>query len=256
MPLGVALNGTVENPLLALVLVGFFLALVFRGLVLASWFLGICALAPGGPAMATRQGACGFEVESLARMKNACDTVVAAFFEVHHHRYRDAFHPKARSPFLIALTCTWITVVYVWMPFAHRLTAVRYLNTEWLNGQKSGLWKTYTAEVNSEIRLRNQFLRVGTFKGNMNHQVVITSLLAGLVILDVLAVRAIVKSGWFTRSQIVAQTFLVCLIPVFGAVIAFVFLRSQRPMKRQTEGADPHNWDNIGAGRNSDDVGP
>ena len=40
-------------------------------------------------------------MESLAGAKNACDTVVAAFFEVHYHRYRDAFHPKARSPCLI-----------------------------------------------------------------------------------------------------------------------------------------------------------
>ena len=88
----------------------------------------------------------------------------------------------------------------------------------------------------------------------MNHQVIIASLLAGLVILDFLAVRAIVTSGWFTRSQIVAQTFLVCLLPVFGAVIAFVFLWSQRPMNSQSEGGDPHNWDNVSAGPNSHDA--
>jgi hypothetical protein len=40
---------------------------------------------------------CGLEVESLAATKNACDTVVAAFFDVNHARYRDAFHPQARS---------------------------------------------------------------------------------------------------------------------------------------------------------------
>ena len=40
---------------------------------------------------------CGFGVESLAVTKNACDTVVAAFFEVNPDRYRDAFHPKSRS---------------------------------------------------------------------------------------------------------------------------------------------------------------
>jgi hypothetical protein len=123
-------------------------------------------------------------------------------------------------------------------------------------GKKPAFWEAYTAEVNSAIRPNNQFLCAGDAKDNMNQQVAIASLLAGIFILDCLAVRAIVKSGWFTRSQIVAQTFMVCLIPVFGAVIAFVFLRSQRPMKHQTEGADPHNWDNIGAGRNSDDVSP
>ena len=53
--------------------------------------------------MATIRGACGFGVETPAMTKNACDTVVAAFFEVHHHCYRDAFHPKARSPRLITL---------------------------------------------------------------------------------------------------------------------------------------------------------
>ncbi len=51
--------------------------------------------------MATRQGACGFAGETLAFAKNACDTVVAAFFDVNHTRYRDAFPTKARSPCLI-----------------------------------------------------------------------------------------------------------------------------------------------------------
>jgi hypothetical protein len=55
--------------------------------------------------MVTRQGACGFAVKSLAGLKNTFDTVVAVFFEVHHHRNRDAFHRKARSPCLITLTC-------------------------------------------------------------------------------------------------------------------------------------------------------
>jgi hypothetical protein len=40
---------------------------------------------------------CGLGVESLALTKNACDTVVAAFFEANPNRYRDAFHPQARS---------------------------------------------------------------------------------------------------------------------------------------------------------------
>ena len=50
---------------------------------------------------ATGQCACGLGVESLASTENACDTVVAAFFEVHPDRYRDAFHPQARSHFPI-----------------------------------------------------------------------------------------------------------------------------------------------------------
>ena len=54
-------------------------------------------------ALATRQGACGFGVETPAGAKNACDTVVAAFFEVNPDRYRDAFRPKARSPCLITM---------------------------------------------------------------------------------------------------------------------------------------------------------
>ena len=60
-----------------------------------------------GPVAATRQGACGFGVETLAFTKNACDAVVAAFFEVYPDRYRDAFHTKARSPYLITTTCVW-----------------------------------------------------------------------------------------------------------------------------------------------------
>ena len=55
--------------------------------------------------MATRQGACGFGGETLAGAKNACDTVVAAFFDVNHACYRDAFPTKARSPYLITTAC-------------------------------------------------------------------------------------------------------------------------------------------------------
>ena len=51
---------------------------------------------------------CGLGVESLALAKNACDTVVAAFFEVHKDRYRDAFHPQARSHRTITALCDGI----------------------------------------------------------------------------------------------------------------------------------------------------
>ena len=56
--------------------------------------------------MATRQGACGIGVKTPAYTKNASDTVVAAFFEVNPNRYRDAFHPKARSPRVITRACS------------------------------------------------------------------------------------------------------------------------------------------------------
>jgi hypothetical protein len=46
-------------------------------------------------------------VETLALAKNACDTVVAAFFEVNQARYRDAFHPQARSHFPIT-ALSWV----------------------------------------------------------------------------------------------------------------------------------------------------
>ena len=47
-------------------------------------------------------------MESLARAKNACDTVVAAFFEVNHARYHDAFHPQSRSHRTIAALGGWL----------------------------------------------------------------------------------------------------------------------------------------------------
>ena len=87
-------------------------------------------VAPSSPAAATTQGACGFGGETLAPAKNACDTVVAAFFEVNHVRYRDAFPTKARSPSLITTACIWI-------PFADQVTAGGCLNGESLKGAKS-----------------------------------------------------------------------------------------------------------------------
>ena len=51
---------------------------------------------------------CGLGVESLACTKNACDTVVAAFFEVNHNRHRDAFHPQARSHRTITAPSGWL----------------------------------------------------------------------------------------------------------------------------------------------------
>jgi hypothetical protein len=49
-------------------------------------------------------------MESLAATKNACDTVVAEFFDVHEDRYRDAFHPQARSHRTITTLCDGIEV--------------------------------------------------------------------------------------------------------------------------------------------------
>ena len=57
-----------------------------------------------GPAVATRQGACGFGTEARARTKNLCDTVVAHFLQV-PTSVPHAFRTKARSPFLITATC-------------------------------------------------------------------------------------------------------------------------------------------------------
>ena len=76
----------------------------------------------------------------------------------------------------------------------------------------------------------------------MRLQWVLASLLVGLIVLDFLAVRAIVKSEFFTKRQVIAQILIVCLIPLFGAVFALVFLRSQYPTARQTERASPDIW--------------
>ncbi len=90
----------------------------------------------------------------------------------------------------------------------------------------------------------------------MKLQLALVGLLVALVVLDFLAARAILRSGWFTKRQVIAQIIIVCLVPLLGAIFAFVFLRSQQPVARQTEGADSDNWRNATGATHADHFAP
>jgi uncharacterized membrane protein len=79
----------------------------------------------------------------------------------------------------------------------------------------------------------------------MNLQFVFGCLVVSLVILDIFAARAIARSGWFTQRQIIAQVLIVFLVPLFGAIFALVFLKSQRPVTQRFGGPNPDNWQNA-----------
>ena len=90
----------------------------------------------------------------------------------------------------------------------------------------------------------------------MKLQFTLAGLFVALVILDLLAARAIVRSGWFTKEQVIVQIIIVCLVPFLGAIFAFVFLRSQQPVARKTEGADPDSWHNATGATHADHFAP
>ena len=67
----------------------------------------------------------------------------------------------------------------------------------------------------------------------------------GVAVLSLFASLAIVRGGFYTKSQAVAQIAIVWLVPVFGAVLVYLVMSSNRPARSQSVGANPDNWQNA-----------
>ncbi len=57
---------------------------------------------------------------------------------------------------------------------------------------------------------------------------------------------AVLRSGMYTRSQVLLQSAVIWLVPILGALVVALFLRSQRDERavERGNGADPENWQN------------
>ena len=72
-------------------------------------------------------------------------------------------------------------------------------------------------------------------------------LIAALVIAaNCAACIAVLRSGIYTRSQVLSQSAVIWLVPILGALVVALFLRSHRdePAVQRGNGADPENWQN------------
>lgn len=58
---------------------------------------------------------------------------------------------------------------------------------------------------------------------------------------------AVLRSGLYTRSQVLSQSAVIWLIPILGALVVALFLRSKRDEREvgRGNGADPENWQNA-----------
>jgi hypothetical protein len=72
-------------------------------------------------------------------------------------------------------------------------------------------------------------------------------LIVALVIaVNCAACIAVLRSGMYTRSQVLSQSAVIWLVPILGALVVALFLRSQRDGRavERGNGADPENWQN------------
>ena len=67
----------------------------------------------------------------------------------------------------------------------------------------------------------------------------------GVALLSLVTSYLIARSGYYSRSQVVAQIAIVWLIPLLGAIFVYLIMSSNRPNQRHGVGADPHNWENA-----------
>jgi len=73
-------------------------------------------------------------------------------------------------------------------------------------------------------------------------------LIAALVIVaNCVACIAVLRSGLYTRSQALLQSAFIWLVPIFGALVVALVLRSHRDERAvgRGNGADPENWQNA-----------
>ncbi len=62
----------------------------------------------------------------------------------------------------------------------------------------------------------------------MTGETVILIALLALMAVNTAVSAAVVRSGYYERRQVMAQTAIIWLVPVMGALIVGVFLRAQR----------------------------
>ena len=73
-------------------------------------------------------------------------------------------------------------------------------------------------------------------------------LIAALAIVaNCVACIAVIRSGLYTRSQVLAQSIVIWLVPILGTLVVALFLRTQRDERAvgRGNGADPENWQNA-----------
>jgi hypothetical protein len=68
-----------------------------------------------------------------------------------------------------------------------------------------------------------------------------------LTVANIAVSIAVARSHVYSHGQVVAQLCIVWLVPIAGALVVGLFLRTQRvPEKsRWGQGADPANWQNA-----------
>ena len=70
-------------------------------------------------------------------------------------------------------------------------------------------------------------------------------LATGAALLSLVTSYLVARSGYYSRSQVIAQIAIVWLIPLLGAIFVYLIMSSNRPNQRRGIGADPHNWQNA-----------
>jgi Mn2+/Fe2+ NRAMP family transporter len=75
----------------------------------------------------------------------------------------------------------------------------------------------------------------------------IYSIAALVIVANCVACIAVLRSGLYTRSQVLLQSAVIWLVPIFGALVVALVLRSHRDQRAigRGNGADPENWQNA-----------
>jgi zinc transporter ZupT len=67
----------------------------------------------------------------------------------------------------------------------------------------------------------------------------------GAALLSLVTSYYVARSGYYSRSQVVAQIAIIWLVPLLGAIFVYLIMSSNRPNQRREVGADSHNWQNA-----------
>ena len=67
------------------------------------------------------------------------------------------------------------------------------------------------------------------------------------VVANCVACIAVLRSGLYTRRQVLLQSTVIWLVPILGALVVALFLRTHRDERAvgRGNGADPENWQNA-----------
>jgi len=68
-----------------------------------------------------------------------------------------------------------------------------------------------------------------------------------LIVANCVACIAVLRSGLYTRSQVLIQSAVIWLVPIFGALVVALVLRSNQDERAvgRGYGANPENWQNA-----------